>query len=96
MENPYKSLDFVKIQDLESKSNIDNVNIILQWRAITISLNRSLWGGWKVETEGGKWNCPFEIELCHPGCGRNAESMDSQLWREIKKWRQYRVAARNP
>lgn len=77
LESPSKALDFFNIQDFKSKFNIDNVNIILQWRAITMSLNHGLWGGWKVETEGGNWNCPFEIELCCPGCGGNAESIDS-------------------
>lgn len=37
--------------DFESKIN---VYVILQWRAIAIALNSGPWGGWKVETEGGK------------------------------------------
>lgn len=51
---------------------------------LKLSLRTVGCGRWKQR--GGKWNCPFETELCHPGCGGNAESICSQLGRESKSW----------
>lgn len=41
---------------------------------------------WKVEPEGGKGNCFFVAESCHPGHGGNTESICSKLDRESKRW----------